>query len=103
MTNHRTCQTCAAFNSKPLQDEPTCGNLVSTPTGQPVAGDSCPDHRDAWEDALLDAVLAPLPFDPGGDHAAAQLAARSRAMDAFNARLHTARRLAAGVIAKIST
>lgn len=102
MNTLRTCQTCAAFNSEPLQDEPTCWNLVSTPAGQPVAGGCCPDHRDEWEDAQLNAVLAQLPFDQCGDNAEAQLAARIKAMDSFNSRMYMARKLVSVVITKAS-
>lgn len=103
MTTHRTCQTCTDFNEKPLQDEPTCWNLVSTPTGPPVAGDCCPDHREAWEDTLLDAVLAPLPFDACGDNAEEKWAVRIEAVCRFNSRLYTTRKLVSAVITKAKT
>lgn len=100
MTTQRTCQTCAAFNPAPLQDEPTYWNFVSIDSRQPAAGDACPDHLDSWEDGLIDAALEGLPFDATGEKAPEQLAARMQAMNNTRADLHRTRSLVAKVIAK---
>lgn len=63
----RTCANCAAHNSTPADDEPTCWNLVSiterpgTPqalTREPRPDDHCDSHKTADEDAADDRAIA---------------------------------------------
>ena len=97
---HRACENCAAFNPPNRQGEPSCWNLVSFGGCEPTATNLCDDHLDAMENAMLDAVLEPLPFDDCGDTAESELADRLKALDDFKHRMFAARRTTAQALAR---
>jgi hypothetical protein len=62
----RACANCASYNPEPEGDETTCWNGITftdrpgTPTErtrEPVATDTCPDHKSHCEDAREDMFI----------------------------------------------